>query len=203
MTETTIQVKGVNLPKTKLGWHKMNEIVQAAEDLFNDASFFETSVSDICKKAHTAVGTFYIYFDSKTDLYRYLVERYKKEIKTALRQNIQEATTRYEKERAGIKCFVKYAIKTPQVYKIIWGSLAVEEQMFIDYYESFARSYANALSESSDELRLTDIKSLSYCLMGITNFIGLKALFENSTDEEIDAYIDQTVMPLIQNGMFK
>lgn len=203
MADNTINVKGVNIPKTKLGWRKMNELVATAEDLFNTASFFETSVSDICKQAHTAVGTFYIYFDSKTDLYRYLVERYKREIKTELASAIKDQQTRYEQERAGIKCFIKYAVKNPQVYKIIWGSLAVEEQMFVDYYESFARSYAKALSNANDELKLEDVKSLAYSLMGITNFMGLRAIFENSTDEEIDSYIDNTVMPLIHTGMFK
>ncbi|MBR2967825.1 MAG: TetR/AcrR family transcriptional regulator [Clostridia bacterium] len=203
MKDITYPIKGVNLPKTQNGWTKMNKLVSAAEELFSNVSFFETSVVDICKKAGTAVGTFYIYFDSKADIYRYVIETYKTHIRSMLNDSIKGLNSRYEKERAGIKCFVKYAVRNPQVYNVIWGSLAVDEDIFADYYESFASSYARALISSGEELKLSDVKTLSYALMGITNFLGLKAIFEKSTDDEIDTFIDQTVMPLIKNGMFK
>ena len=59
-----------NTPKTTQGFAKMLALLEAADKLFNQRGFSAVSVSDICKQAHTAVGTFYIYFDSKTDLYR-------------------------------------------------------------------------------------------------------------------------------------
>ena len=65
--------KGINLPKTQLGLAKMNKLLDAAEELFTTNGFHGTSISDICKKAGTAVGTFYIYFETKTDVYRYLM----------------------------------------------------------------------------------------------------------------------------------
>ena len=64
--------KGINLPKTKLGLAKMNKLINAAEKLFTTNGFHGTSISDICKEAGTAVGTFYIYFETKTDIYRYV-----------------------------------------------------------------------------------------------------------------------------------
>ena len=62
-----LDVKGIHAPKTKHGINKMQLLLESAERLFSRSGFFEVSVSDICKEAHTAVGTFYIYFDSKTD----------------------------------------------------------------------------------------------------------------------------------------
>lgn len=201
--QQALNVKGVNLPKTQLGLTKMYSLLEAAERLFTNVSFFETSVSDICKEAHTAVGTFYIYFDSKTDLYRYLVEMYKQRIKKNLSENIANCKTRHEKEREGIKSFIKYSVKNPNVYNIIWGSLAVEKQMFMDYYVSFAESYARALAKNKDELSVEDITSLAYMLMGLTNFLGLRAIFENMSDEEIDKAIDTAIMPVLEKGMFR
>ncbi|MBR7081891.1 MAG: TetR/AcrR family transcriptional regulator [Oscillospiraceae bacterium] len=197
------EVPGVHLPKTKVGLLKINALVDAAETLFSRSGFFDVSVSDICKKAHTAIGTFYIYFESKTDIYRYLVERYKENIRRVLADSISGCRTRREAEREGIKCFIRYAVANPNVYKIIWGSLAVEKQMFEDYYVSFAKSYANMLARAEDELKINDALSTAYMLMGITNFVGLQALFENMTDEQIDRAIDDTVMPILENGMFK
>ena len=199
----TLNVKGVNQPKTKLGLAKMHKIITAAEELFTSVGFYQTSISDICKKADTAVGTFYIYFNTKTDIYRYLMEKYKREIKDYLADAIVNCSNRYEREREGIKCFVKYAVKNPNVYNIIWGSLSIDRQIFVDYYESFAASYSRSLKGDLDNMTVGDTESLSYMLMGISNFLGLKAMFTNMTDEEIDKMVDETIMPAISRGIFK
>lgn len=199
----TYQVQGVHTPKTKAGFAKMLALLEAADKLFNESGFSAVSVSDICKRAHTAVGTFYIYFDSKTDLYRYLMEIYKRQIKGHLATAIEGCATRVEKEREGIKCFVRYAVKNPNVYNIIWGSLAVEKQMFEDYYVSFAESYARALRKDKGQLSSADVTSLAYILMGVTNFLGLRAIFEDMSDDQINALIDLSIMPILEKGMFQ
>lgn len=196
-------IKGVHPPKTSVGLAKMHALVEVAERLFTQTSFFEVSVSDICKAAHTAVGTFYIYFETKTDIYRYLVADYQRRIKRSLSQSIAGCTTRHERERAGIKSFVRFSVNNPNVYHIVWGSLAVEKQLFVDYYMSFADSYARALRTDGDELTSEDVMSLAYMLMGIASFLGLRGMFENMTDEQIDTMVDGTIMPILQNGLFQ
>lgn len=196
-------IKGINLPKTKLGLAKMNKLLCAAEELFTKQGFHETSISDICKQAGTAVGTFYIYFETKTDIYRFLMWKYQKEIKHLLSDSIMGCNTRFEMEREGIKCFIKFAIKNPNVYNIIWGSLAVDQQLFNAYYLSFAESYNRALKKSENDLSATDTTTVAYMLMGISNFVGLHALFQGMSDEEVDDLIEKTVMPALSRGIFK
>ncbi len=203
MSTETLSVKGVNQPKTKLGLAKMHKIISAAEDLFTSTGFYQTSISDICKKASTAVGTFYIYFQTKTDIYRYLMEKYKREIKDRLAEAIKGCTTRYEREREGIKCFVKYAVNNPNVYNIIWGSLAIDKNLFTDYYVSFAASYIRGLKKDESEVNTDDPSTVAYALMGVSNFLGLRAMFESMSDEEIDKMIDETLMPTLKSGIFK
>ena len=204
MTDVIAQdIKGVRPPKTKLGLTKMQALLEAAERLFVNSGFYDVSVSDICKEAHTAVGTFYIYFESKTDLYRCLVAQYQKNIKKHLTDSISGCTTRRDAEQEGIKCFVRFCVEEPSVYKIIWGSLAVEKEIFENYYISFAKSYANALSAYPDEVRTEDPMTLAYMLMGITNFVGLRAIFEQMDSAQIDSMIHTAVMPILENGMFR
>lgn len=195
--------KGINLPKTRLGLAKMNKLIDAAEELFTKNGFHSTSISDICKSAETAVGTFYIYFETKTDIYRYLMYKYQTKIKQLLAESIEGCKNRYEAEREGIKCFVKFAMQTPNVYNVIWGSLSIDQSLFNDYYMSFAGSYARALQKHSDEVDVADSTTIAYMLMGISNFVGLRAIFENMSDAEIDALVDETIMPALRNGIFK
>jgi len=196
-------VKGVNAPKTKLGLAKMNKILEVAESLIANGNFFSTSVAEICKLTGTAVGTFYIYFESKAALYSYLMETYKHQIKRRLAKSVQTCTTRLEMEREGIKCFVKYAVENPNVYNVIWGSLAVDKPLFVEYYESFAKNYTKGLTKFNEEIRNLDYTTMSYALMGITNFVALKAIFEGLNEKQIDQMIDQNIMPFLSNGMFK
>ena len=181
----------------------MNKILDAAEELFTKNGFHQTSISDICKKAGTAVGTFYIYFETKTDVYRFLMWKYQKQIKKLLAESIKDCKTRYEQEKEGIKCFVKFAIRTPNVYDIIWGSLSIDKKIFTDYYISFAKSYTHALEGSKDEVDILDATTVAYMLMGISNFVGLRAIFEEMTDGDIDRIVDETIMPVLSNGIFK
>ena len=195
--------KGINLPKTKLGLAKMNKLLDSAEELFTTQGFHGTSISDICKSAGTAVGTFYIYFETKTDVYRYLMWKYQTKIKSLLAESIKGCKTRYEMEREGIKCFVKFVVQTPNVYNIIWGSLSIDQKLFNDYYISFAESYTAALSKSPDAIITNDSTTVAYMLMGISNFVGLRAIFEGMTEEEINRMIDESIMPALSNGIFK
>ncbi|MBR2334607.1 MAG: TetR/AcrR family transcriptional regulator [Clostridia bacterium] len=203
MSENLKDIKGVNRPKTQLGLNKMMKLIEAAEELFTTKGFYQTSISDICKSAGTAVGTFYIYFQTKTDIYGYMMQEYANEIKTRLSEAIKDCPTRYEKEREGIKCFVKYAVERPNVYNIIWGSLSVDKKMFTDYYESFARSYTYSLTHDKGEINAEDATTIAYMLMGVSNFLGLRAMFENMSDHEIDKLVDETLMPALKSGIFK
>jgi AcrR family transcriptional regulator len=200
MSNKILEVKGINLPKTELGRTKMEKLLASSEELFATHGFYGTSISDICKRAGTAVGTFYIYFDTKTDVYRYLMESYKKEIKERLAESIKDCKSRFDKEREGIKCFIKYAVSEPNMYNIIWGSLSIDKQMFVDYYVSLAKSYSRGL-DSDGDLSFADSECVAYMLMGISNFLGLKAMFAGMSDREIDEMIDNTVMPALTGGI--
>ena len=94
-------------------------------------------------------------------------------------------------------------MENPNVYNIIWGSLAVEKEMFENYYVSFAESYAKALTRAKDELKVDDVTTMAYMLMGITNFLGLRAIFEQMTPQQIDQAVDQAIMPILEKGMFR
>lgn len=65
----------MNEPRTKRGRATRERLLSAAREVFEEQGFLETKVSDICAKANTAHGTFYIYFESKEDIFYALVDR--------------------------------------------------------------------------------------------------------------------------------
>jgi AcrR family transcriptional regulator len=198
------KIKGVNKPKSDVGFKKMGQICDAAGTLFDKKGFYDTSVADICSLAKTAVGTFYIYFQDKTAIYKYLVRNYYVVIKNYLNEQIADCKTRYEMEREGLKAFIRFGHKHPQCYKIIWGSSHIDPVIFEDYYTRFAKGYVSALRKFSSELINVDYETAVWVLMGIANFCCLKSILKNGrlSEKNLNALVDE-VMKLISKGLFK
>lgn len=194
----------IRLPKTKVGYKTFNKIINTSKDLFSTQGYSTTSVNEIIDKAGIAIGTFYIYFDDKRAVYNYLLQDYSKKIKGKIAEAIKNVPTRYEQERIGLKTFIEFSLEDKLSYRIIWESLFIEKELFVNYYKDFADSYIRQLSKfiKNGEIRNDiDLETLSYILMGIANFVGLQAQFKEATSEEVDYMVDQ-VMEVLKNGMF-
>ncbi|MCL2832475.1 MAG: TetR/AcrR family transcriptional regulator [Treponema sp.] len=196
--------KGVNIPKSQVGFKKMCQICGAAETLFDEKGFYETSIADICSLAGTAVGTFYIYFSDKTSIYTYLVRNYYVVIKNHLNKYISGCKTRYEMEREGLKAFIRFGHSHPQCYKIIWGCSYINPALFEDYYIRFAKSYSSALKKFGNELADINYSTMAWFLMGVANFIGLKIILDHKrlTEKDLNSLVDD-VMRLFKDGLFR
>lgn len=202
--DETSGIKGINMPKSRIGFEKLCKLCEAAETLFSEKGFYETSITDIAKAAKTAVGTFYTYFQDKTAIYNYLVKNYYVVIHKHLSLKTAKCKTRIEMEREGLKEFIRFGQQNPQCYKIIWGSSHVDPAIFEDYYTNFARGYIAALKKYEDGLVDADLSTIVWCLMGITSFITLKIIFSHKTISErtLNRLADD-IINLLCNGIFK
>lgn len=193
------------LPKRKDGMKTFNKIIQTGKKLFSKNGYQSTSINEIIDKAGIATGTFYIYFDDKFALYNFLLNQYRQSIRKAINEGIKDATTRYEKERLGLKAFLKFAWQDPLSYRIIWESMFVDKDLFKQYYQKFSAAYVKNLEISVTEGQLdpeVSLETLSYVLMGISNFVGLQVLFRDTlTDKDLDKIVDE-VMYMLKNGIF-
>jgi len=200
-----MELKNVRLPKRKDGQITFSRIIETAKKLFSVNGYQATSINEIIEKSKIATGTFYLYFDDKFALYSYVLLQYRKAIRQAISQGIRDAKTRYDKERLGLKAFLMFAWKDPLAYRIIWESMFADKELFQDYYETFSKDYVRQLGTAvtNDEVRDDiDLETLSYILMGISNFVGLQVLFKkNMNEKEIDK-ITLEVMKILNHGMF-
>ncbi len=200
-----MQDHSIETPTTRNAKNTFEVIEKAAIKLFYKRGYHGTTVKDITAEAGVAAGTFYLYFPSKIALYKHILSNFSHNIRKHIAEQVRSKDTRIEKERAGIKAFIYYAQKNPEMYNIIWESLYIDRALFKDYYESFAVRYVNGLeaAKQNGEMRPLDSEVVSFILMGITNFIGLKVVFdlgENNTD--VDHIVD-VIMEVIKHGLFK
>lgn len=195
----------IRLPKTKVGYKSFYKIIEVSKELFRVKGVSTTSVNEIIEKAEVATGTFYNYFDDKLAVYKYLLDDYSIIIRKRIYDAIRTVETRYEKERIGIKTFLEFAREDKLSYRIIWESLFIDQRLFVNYYTNFSNAYVNQLAYAVKGGQIKDnidLKTLSFMLMGIANFVGLQVVFEGDlSDEELDKITDQ-IMYVLKNGMF-
>ncbi len=194
----------VNEPKTKRGIATRNKIMKSAERLFGEKGYYDTSINDIAMKAKVAPGTIYIYFKDKFTLYCYLLNDYSHLLRSEIVRKIKEldCKTRREAEKVGMLHFLQTIEEHPYIYQIIWESLYIDKNLFIDYYTNFAAHYRKGLDKAyvNDEIGEWDNEVIAYLLMGIVNFIGLRYVFFKK-DRDLEEVVDE-VMKVLDGGLF-
>ena len=126
----------LKVPKTPKGVETLNNILSAATQLIYERGYHGANIGDITKLAGVATGTFYVYFDSKISLYRYMLLQFSHSIRRELAEKTRGCKTRREAERAGLVAWLEYVRDHPYVYNIIWESLYVDRKLFTEYYET-------------------------------------------------------------------
>lgn len=193
----------VNIPKTQRGQATLEKICLAAETLFYEKGYHNTSIVDITNLSGIALGTFYIYFKDKYLLYKYLLLRYSHQIRMAISAETTGLENRKEMERVGLKTFLRYIRENKHAYNIIWESLYIDKNLFKDYYDNFAEKYSKGIiaAQEAGEVVDYDPMVISYFLMGVSNFIGLKYVMFDEENMDYDHVVDQ-VVAILENGMF-
>ena len=194
----------INKPRSERGRETLNRILSAAAQVFCEKGYHGASINDITKTAGVAAGTVYIYFESKYNLYRFLLLHCSHTIRKHLKIVTEKCETRREAEEVGLREWLSFVQKNPYMYHIIWESLYVDKQLFVEYYTDFSKAYVQGIDAAKErgEIR-PEINSevLAWTLMGTANFLGLNwGLFaEGSADNQ---RVVESFMQVISGGIF-
>jgi AcrR family transcriptional regulator len=74
-------------------------IMEAALELFSEKGFSATKLDDVAARAGVAKGTLYLYFDSKKDIFKKVVE-------TALKANIEPVEKAFDDHKGPVQDFL-------------------------------------------------------------------------------------------------
>ena len=192
----------VNYPKTKRGLATLNRICEAAEQTIYKKGYHATSINDITYRAKVAPGTFYIYFSDKLSLYKYLLSNYSHEIRQHIAICVKDAPNRKEAEREGLRAYFEFIQLKKHIHNIIWESLYIDKQLFIEYYTDFAQYYIKQIlkAQENGQMKKYDPTVVAYILMGVSNFVGLNYVMFNEAKDF--TYVVNEVIDILDKGLF-
>ena len=189
------------IPKTKRGRETRDKLLEAAENEFGERGFHEAAISGITQRAGVALGTFYVYFDSKEEIFRALVSHMGHLTRQWIAERIAESPDRLTAERRGIQAFFEFVRRHGNLYQIISEAQFVAEDAYREYYTAFADAYRQNLERAADDkdIREGDYEVWAWALIGMTVFLGMRfaAWDDSRSSEEMAA----TVADLISTGM--
>lgn len=192
-----------NRPKTKKGEATRLRLLKAAEELFGEKDYFETSVAEITQRAQVALGTFYLYFPGKVEIFRELVQQLNHDLRAEIRNSVSHLSIRKDIEKAGLQTFFSFVSKHRNLYRVVQQAELVDQELYRWYYRKLAEGYASGLSEAAKkgQIRKLDPECLAYCLMGIGHFLGMRwVLWEGKSVPE-DEW--KTAVEFIYHGILK
>jgi AcrR family transcriptional regulator len=188
-------------PKTERGRRTLRKLLDAAGEEFGARGYHETAISHITTRAGVGLGTFYVYFKSKEEVFRALVADMGARTRHALADAVKDAPNRLEAERLGIRAFLEFARAHKSLYRVVMEAQFVAPEAYAAYYLVFSDAYRQQLSQAAarGEISKGDDEVRVWALMGASTFLGLKyGLWES--DADVDA-VSEAAADLMINGL--
>lgn len=106
---------------------RKEEIIIAAEKVFSELGFEDSTMIDIAEKAELSKGTLYLYFNSKEELHFEVGLIALEKITNFISERIDENQSGLKNLRAGLEAYLEFGEKFPTYYNAI---LAFESSNF-------------------------------------------------------------------------
>lgn len=189
MTATPHTDKGdhAKSPRTARGRETLRKLLDAAALEFGEKGFHEASISGITRRAGTALGSFYTYFDSKDAIFRALVKDMSAQVARQAGEAVAPETGAFDIERAALQSFLDFAREHKEIYRIIDEAEFVDPTSFRQHYETTAARILDRLhkGEAGGEFRDGMEEAHAWALMGMNVFLGLRfSVWSENCDAE-------------------
>ena len=147
------------------------------------------------------MGTFYVYFDSKEEIFRALVSYMGKLTRKWISERVAESPDRLTAERRGVQAFMDFVRTHRNLYQIVAEAQFVAEDAYREYYTVFAEAYRQNLESAAKakEIREGDHEVWAWALIGMTVFLGMR--FTAWNDERTSEETARAAADLIASGM--
>ncbi len=172
-------------------------LIRAAVDVVGKVGYEKASIALITARAKVGIGSFYLYFESRQDLFDQLLPQLGLEMQRHVAERVKGAKDFYEVDKRGLKAFFEFARLNRGFYRVLNEAEAAAPRGFERYnaimLQRFVvslergRAAGNVLHFSGRELVL-----IAYILMGARLYIhrGFESSFlaEGVPDWIIDTY---------------
>src|SRR5439155_4988425 len=146
------------------------------EEVFGKRGYHGASVVEITKQARVGLGTFYLYFPGKIDIYRHLLRARQQEFIEAARRAYEDPADQRGVVEGAFRAFFEWIARNPAVLRLLREAEFVDPTLLAELYQIPAADFRARLSKAMEHgyIKSTDPEVLAWCLMGMAEFVTLR-----------------------------
>ena len=182
--------------KPKRSDQTRTKILDAAEEVFGSRGYHNASIVEITRQAGVGLGTFYLYFPSKIEIYRHLLRSRQEDFIRAAREAMTGAGDQREVIRRAFRSFFAWIGERPAIMRLLREAEFVDPSLMRSLYGAPAEEYRQRLERAMELgfVQKTDPDVLAWCLMGMAEFSLLRWVVWDDRDgfpeERFEAFVE-------------
>jgi TetR/AcrR family fatty acid metabolism transcriptional regulator len=149
------------------------EILDAARTVFARRGFAHGIIDEIAQEAGIAKGTVYLYFSSKTEIYKAVLDHDMKLLKQSTMERIEAAATLRDKIRNFALVRMENAEERKEFFRIMdseQGNLTMTRSQYRDFLQEPVKRMAEAIEDAvqQEEIRAVPAGKIAWMIADLT-----------------------------------
>lgn len=146
-------------------------LFRAAGKVVGESGYKDASVARITEAAGVALGTFYLYFETRQSLFDELLPHARGEMLTLVRKRVAGVRDFLELEERGMAAFLEYLRINPSFVRILNEAEAVAPHAYRSHYDDVAERYRRQLLQAAAACQIrrldeAEMDTVVYLMMG-------------------------------------
>jgi len=181
-------------------------LFRAAVHVVGRHGYADASIGRITERCGLAQGTFYLYFDSRQDLFNQLLPSVGEEMLAYVRKAVRGSKDFFEVEQRGLEAFFRYLSKNRGFFRILYEADVISPDASRRHYDLIARKYLAVLDRARREHQIRPLNEveeevLVYMLMGVRDYLYRNLIANKRVDEKRRAAVVAAYMNILRNGI--
>jgi AcrR family transcriptional regulator len=144
------------------------ELIEAAQRVISSKGLHQTRIADIAAEADVGLGTFYLHFKTKNEIFMELVEQGASQMRQEIAEAKASATDPADKLRIAIDNILSDAAEEPELFRIVFGHtpafLNLMERVFDLFIEDFRNDLTPVAGDQADTIAHLIVGMLSQAI---------------------------------------
>ena len=197
--------KGTKLTRDERAVILRDNILKAAAQVVGELGYGDASIAKITGIAGVAHGTFYLYFETRQDLFDQLLPHVGETMLTFISERVRGSSNYAELEERGVRAFFQFLDDNPGFYRLLNEAEFVAPKARKAHFKNLANHYCKSLRKSAVNGEITGFKDdeltdLAFAMMGARSYIYLNNSNYNRTDGSFESAVS-TYVKIVRNGI--
>ncbi len=175
-------------------------VVRCAKAVFSQKGYYQASISDIIKRAGIARGTFYLYFQSKRDVFNSILDELVRELEGVIKRiNLDPSASASEQLKNILRSIIMLALEDRDMTQIVLsraGGLDSEfDGKLREFYETVLSTIESSLQHGIELglVRECNTKVIACCVLGCMKEVVNHILSDAEAISQLDHILDEVL----------